>query len=78
MEDYSASHPCRHTATSHFSRHAEAWGAASCSHVVDLAEGHVAALKNIESRAEPYCDPINLGTGRGTSVLEMIKVRRLP
>jgi hypothetical protein len=48
--------------------------AASCSHVVDLAEGHVAALKNIESRAEPYCDPINLGTGRGTSVLEMIKV----
>jgi UDP-glucose 4-epimerase len=42
--------------------------------VVDLAEGHVAALKNVESRAEPYCDPINLGTGCGTSVLEMIKV----
>ena len=49
--------------------------AASRSHVMDLAEGHVAALKNIESCAEPYCDPINLGTGRGTSVLEMIKVR---
>jgi hypothetical protein len=48
--------------------------AAACSHVVDLAAGHVSALKNIESRAQPFCDPINLGTGRGTSVLEMVKV----
>ncbi len=46
----------------------------SRSHVVDLAEGHVSALKRIESSKEPYCDPINLGTGTGTSVLGMIKV----
>lgn len=46
----------------------------SRSHVVDLAEGHVSALKRIESSKEPYCDPINLGTGAGTSVLGMIKV----
>ena len=43
--------------------------------MVDLAEGHVAALNHIERSAKPYCDPINLGTGRGTSVLEMVKVR---
>ena len=54
-----------------------AWtdSAICCSHVVDLAEGHVAALNHIFSSREPYCDPINLGTGTGTSVLEMIKVR---
>ncbi len=40
-------------------------------HVVDLARGHVAALKAIERNCgvEVY----NLGTGRGCSVLEMIK-----
>jgi UDP-glucose 4-epimerase len=43
--------------------------------VVDLAEGHVAALNHIFGSREPYCDPINLGTGTGTSVLDMIKVR---
>ncbi len=43
--------------------------------MVDLAEGHVAALNHIFGSKEPYCDPINLGTGTGTSVLEMIKVR---
>ena len=39
-------------------------------HVVDLAQGHVAALKLM---SEPQCTPINLGTGNGVSVLEMIK-----
>lgn len=42
-------------------------------HVVDLAEGHVAALKHLFSNTNPYCDPINLGTGVGTSVYGMIK-----
>ncbi len=37
-------------------------------HVVDLARGHVAALKNIKPGANVY----NLGTGKGTSVLELI------
>lgn len=35
----------------------------------------MAALNHIFSSKEPYCDPINLGTGTGTSVLDMIKVR---
>lgn len=38
-------------------------------HVVDLAQGHVAAINNIQ----PGFDVINLGTGQGTSVLEIIK-----
>lgn len=38
-------------------------------HVCDLADGHVAALKALE---EPGCVPINLGTGEGYSVLDLI------
>lgn len=37
-------------------------------HVVDLAEGHVAALQH----SKPGCEAYNLGTGHGTSVLELI------
>ncbi len=37
-------------------------------HVVDLARGHVLALKNRESGIRFY----NLGTGHGTSVLELV------
>lgn len=37
-------------------------------HVVDLARGHVAALGHMQTGALVY----NLGTGKGTSVLEMI------
>jgi UDP-glucose 4-epimerase len=40
-------------------------------HVVDLALGHVAGVAYAQSHAG--FTPINLGTGRGTSVLEMIK-----
>ncbi|SFV70028.1 UDP-glucose 4-epimerase [hydrothermal vent metagenome] len=40
-------------------------------HVVDLAQGHVNALDRIENFSEPMT--INLGTGRGYSVLEMVK-----
>ena len=39
-------------------------------HVVDLAAGHIKALEKLESGF----DAINLGTGHGTSVLQMIKV----
>lgn len=39
-------------------------------HVVDLAKGHVAALKRIA--AQQGVAIYNLGTGKGTSVLEMI------
>ena len=40
-------------------------------HVVDLAEGHVAALDT--HHGEPGVHTYNLGTGRGHSVLEVIK-----
>jgi len=38
-------------------------------HVVDLAEGHVAALERLEEGVHVY----NLGTGQGTSVLQLVK-----
>jgi UDP-glucose 4-epimerase len=38
-------------------------------HVMDLAEGHVAALDHLTEGVHIY----NLGTGRGTSVLELVK-----
>ncbi|WP_457596921.1 UDP-glucose 4-epimerase GalE [Hydrogenimonas sp.] len=39
-------------------------------HVVDLAKGH---LKALEALSEPTCMAVNLGTGRGHSVLEVVK-----
>jgi UDP-glucose 4-epimerase len=51
-------------------------------HVVDLALGHVAALRYLDGHAGVAT--VNLGTGRGTSVLEMIRAfekasgRRVP
>ena len=38
-------------------------------HVIDLANGHLAALKNLSSGHQT----INLGTGQGTSVLELVR-----
>jgi UDP-glucose 4-epimerase len=38
-------------------------------HVMDLAEGHVAALEKLTAGVHVY----NLGTGRGTSVLELVE-----
>ena len=38
-------------------------------HVMDLAEGHVVALENLNAGVQVY----NLGTGRGTSVLQLLK-----
>lgn len=38
-------------------------------HVMDLAEGHVAALRHLDKGVQIY----NLGTGNGTSVLELVK-----
>ncbi len=39
-------------------------------HVVDLAQGHVKALEKLKDISG--CVPINLGTGNGTSVLEIV------
>jgi len=41
-------------------------------HVTDLAQAHVQALKNLESESEPFC--LNLGTGNGHSVLDVLEV----
>ncbi|XP_075522720.1 UDP-glucose 4-epimerase GEPI48 isoform X1 [Primulina tabacum] len=40
-------------------------------HVVDLADGHISALNKL-SDASVGCEVYNLGTGKGTSVLEMV------
>ena len=42
-------------------------------HVMDLAEGHLSALNHL-LREKPQNLTINLGTGKGTSVLELIKI----
>ncbi|GGA85425.1 UDP-glucose 4-epimerase GalE [Brucella endophytica] len=39
-------------------------------HVVDLARGHLKALEKLD---EPQCFAVNLGTGQGYSVMEVIK-----
>ncbi|CAL9071948.1 unnamed protein product [Musa acuminata var. zebrina] len=42
-------------------------------HVVDLADGHIAALQKLfKSSNLAGCEVYNLGTGKGTSVLEMV------
>ncbi len=55
-------------------------------HVVDLAQGHIKALQYLLKQAPEtsLCDSINLGTGTGYSVLDMVNTfsaitgRRLP
>ena len=42
-------------------------------HVVDLAKAHVAALEYSASKADSLFDIINLGSGRGNSVLEVVR-----
>lgn len=50
-------------------------------HVMDLARGHLAALRLLD---RPKCFAVNLGTGAGSSVLEVVKAfekasgRRIP
>ena len=42
-------------------------------HVMDLAEAHVAALAFLADQKEGLLEAVNIGTGRGTSVLEIIE-----
>jgi len=49
-------------------------------HVMDLAEGHVAAIEKLtamaageSTQAASWCDVINLGTGQGTTVSELVR-----
>ncbi|UKN00135.1 UDP-glucose 4-epimerase GalE [Paracrocinitomix mangrovi] len=41
-------------------------------HVVDLADAHVKALNWLAKQSSSVCEPFNLGTGKGSSVLEII------
>ncbi|PKU65937.1 UDP-glucose 4-epimerase GEPI48 [Dendrobium catenatum] len=41
-------------------------------HIVDLADGHIAALYKLFQDQSIGCEVYNLGTGKGTSVLEMV------
>jgi UDP-glucose 4-epimerase len=41
-------------------------------HVVDLAKGHIAALKKLYND-HPGCRAWNLGTGKGSTVFEIVK-----
>ena len=50
---------------------ADGTGVRDYIHVVDLALGHVKALERLQTHAE--CEAINLGTGTGYSVLDMVK-----
>ena len=50
---------------------ADGTGVRDYIHVVDLALGHLKALERIQSH--PGCEAINLGTGVGYSVLDMLR-----
>jgi UDP-glucose 4-epimerase len=41
-------------------------------HIVDLAQGHLAALKYLSSSSFKGCGEWNLGTGKGSTVIDMI------
>lgn len=42
-------------------------------HVVDLAKGHLKAIEALEAKPDGYVLTVNLGTGQGYSVLDMVK-----
>lgn len=41
-------------------------------HVCDLADAHVKSIEWLEKQATNFADVVNIGTGKGTSVLEII------
>ena len=52
---------------------ADGTGVRDFIHVTDLAQGHVAALEYLKQQTHPIGFlPINLGSGKGTSVLELV------
>lgn len=42
-------------------------------HVMDLAAGHLSALDYLQRQTKGMCLPVNLGTGHGISVLQMVQ-----
>lgn len=43
-------------------------------HVVDLAKAHVKAIEYLEKQSQGLNEAVNIGTGKGTSVLEVIEL----
>ena len=41
-------------------------------HVVDLAQAHIAALMHLAKQQTPFYDVFNVGTGKGSSVMELV------
>lgn len=41
-------------------------------HVMDLGKAHIAAVDKVLTEPEYGCKPVNIGTGQGTTVLEMV------
>lgn len=41
-------------------------------HVMDLGEAHIAAVDKVLTEPGYGCKPVNIGTGHGTTVLEML------
>lgn len=52
---------------------ADGTGVRDYIHVVDLAQGHLRALEMLQAAPGGQCTPINLGTGVGYSVLDMVR-----
>ena len=42
-------------------------------HVVDLAKAHVKAINWLEKQTKPIVEPFNIGTGNGSTTLEVVK-----
>lgn len=43
-------------------------------HIVDLSKAHIATLEYLEKQKAPFFDVFNVGTGQGTSVMELINI----
>lgn len=52
---------------------ADGYGVRDFIHVVDLAKAHIATLGYLNKKETPFYDVFNVGTGKGNSVLEIIK-----
>lgn len=52
---------------------ADGTGVRDYIHVMDLVEGHLAALTWLRKQNAPLCEVFNLGTGKGYSVLEVLR-----
>lgn len=43
-------------------------------HVVDLAQAHIATFDYLEKKSSPFYDVFNVGTGKGNSIIETVKL----